>query len=241
VATLSELLGKPTGPKTQYLLDKFPSIRRKFYSSIICVVGGRINLKKHTNNIHNALRHTLIIGAGAFFLAILVSFASQIMLDFITSIIISLVLLLIIILVGIVFDIIGVASAAADEVPLHAKSAKKVNGAMHALLLVRNADKVSSFCNDVVGDICGTLSGAIGAVVVLRIIVHSPGFNEVVANTIMTSLVASLTVAGKAFAKSFAIRNSTEIIFQIGRILAILENYLRIKLINGHDKKGRRR
>lgn len=38
---------------------------------------------------------------------------------------ISFVLLLVIILLGILFDIIGIAATAADEVPFHAMAAKK--------------------------------------------------------------------------------------------------------------------
>ena len=184
-----------------------------------------------TNNIHNALRHGLIIGAGAFFLAILASLAAKLLLDKITSLIIAFILLLIIILIGIIFDIIGVAAAAADEAPLHAKCAKKVNGAGHAIQLVRNADKVASFCNDVIGDVSGTLSGAVGAAIVLRILLYGPSFNDVIIGTLMTSLVAGLTVAGKAFGKSFAIRKATDIIFQTGRLFEWMERNFNIKLI----------
>ncbi len=196
-------------------------------------------MSKYTNNINNALRHAIFIGAGAFFLAILATFVSQLLLDSITSLIISLVLLLIIILVGVMFDVIGVAAAAANEAPLHAKAAKKVKGAVHAIKLVREADKVNAFCNDVVGDVSGTLSGAVGAAIVLRIIAYSPSLNEVIISILMTSLVAALMVFGKAFCKSYAIRKGTDIIFQIGRLLALLEDNLKIKVFTGDLKKGR--
>lgn len=193
---------------------------------------------KSTNNIHNALRHSLVIGAGAFFLAILASLAAKVLLDNISSIIISLILLFVIILIGIIFDIVGVAVAAADESPLHAKCAKKLYGAGHAIKLVRNADKVASFCNDVVGDVSGTLSGAVGAIIVLRIILHAPSANEVILSIFMTSLIAATIVAGKAFGKYFAIRKATDIIFHTGKILEWLEKNLHIKILNG-NKKGR--
>lgn len=201
-------------------------------------LGGSIILAKSTNNIHNALRHSFIIGAGAFFLAILASLAAKILLDNILSIIISLILLLIIILIGIIFDIVGVAVAAADESPLHAKCAKKLYGAGHAIRLVRNAAKVASFCNDVIGDICGTLSGAVGAIIVLRIILHAPTINDVILSILMTSLIAAFTVAGKAFGKYFAIRKATDIIFHTGKILEWMERNLYIVILNG-NKKGR--
>lgn len=60
---------------------------------------------------------------------------------------------------GILFDIIGVAVTAADPRPFHSMAAHKEPGAKEALVLLRNAGRVSSVCNDVVGDICGIVSG----------------------------------------------------------------------------------
>ena len=54
---------------------------------------------------------------------------------------------------GILFDIIGVAVTAADPRPFHSMAAHKEPGAKEALVLLRNAGRVSSVCNDVVGDI----------------------------------------------------------------------------------------
>ena len=67
----------------------------------------------------------------------------------------SLVLLLFIILIGVVFDILGVAATAGEEAPFHAMASNRVRGARHAILLVRHADGVSTFCNDLVGDVVG--------------------------------------------------------------------------------------
>ena len=191
-------------------------------------------MSKSTNDIQNALKRTIIVGAGAFFLAILVTVAAKLLLDYIVSIIISLVLLLIIILVGIIFDVVGVAVAAADETPLHAKCAKKLYGAGHAVKLVRNADKVASFCSDVIGDVCGTISGAVGAIIVLRILLQAPTISEVILSILMTSLIAAITVAGKAFGKYFAIRKATNIIFHTGKILEWMEKNLRIRVLSGN-------
>ena len=63
-------------------------------------------------------------------------------------------ILLIIVMVGIIFDIIGVAVTSADEKPFHSMAARKVPGAKESIKLLRNAERVSSICNDVVGDIC---------------------------------------------------------------------------------------
>ena len=42
-------------------------------------------------------------------------------------------------------------------------------GASEAISLLRNASHVSSFCNDVVGDICGIVSGTTAAVIVVQL------------------------------------------------------------------------
>ena len=67
---------------------------------------------------------------------------------------------------GIVFDMIGVAVTAADPKPFHSMAAHKEKGGKEAIRLLSNANRVSSVCNDVVGDICGIVSGSTAAVIV---------------------------------------------------------------------------
>ena len=62
-----------------------------------------------------------------------------------------------------IFDIIGVAVTAAREEPFHAMAVDRVSGAQQAIRLVRHADKVATFTNDMIGDVAGTLSGAVAA------------------------------------------------------------------------------
>ena len=68
-----------------------------------------------------------------------------------------------IVMLGIIFDVVGVAVTSADEKPFHSMAARKVPGALEAIQLLRNAEKVGSICNDVVGDICGVVSGSASA------------------------------------------------------------------------------
>ena len=72
-----------------------------------------------------------------------------------SSMFVAFLILLLIILIGIIFDIIGMAVATADEKPFHSMASRKVPGAQESIRLLRNAERVSSICNDVVGDICG--------------------------------------------------------------------------------------
>jgi len=122
------------------------------------------------------------------------------------------------ILLGIFFDIIGVSVTAADEKPFHSMAARKTPGAREAISLIRKADKVSSFCNDVVGDICGIIAGSTGAVIVLRMQTAFSIPNLVISLAI-TALTSGLTIGGKALGKSFAIAKSTQVLQLVGRFL----------------------
>lgn len=162
---------------------------------------------------HNALS----IGSLSFVLAIISTFISQEIILGVPSIVFSFLLLIFIITVGVVFDIIGVAVTAARETSLHARAAKKVKGAKEALELIRNADRIASFCNDVVGDIAGTLGGAVGAAIIFQIFT---GHSNPWWNAVMTSSIAALMIGGKAWGKSFALSQPDEIVFRIGQLVA---------------------
>ena len=122
----------------------------------------------------------------------LMSFVSSNLLEG-AGLILSFVVLICIVLTGILFDIIGVAVTAADEVPFHAMASRKVPEAEDALRLIRNAGRVSSFCNDVIGDICGVISGSAAAVISAR--------------------------GGKACGKSLAMNSSTAVVRTAAKVL----------------------
>ncbi len=131
----------------------------------------------------------------------------------------SFAVLLVIVLLGIIFDIIGVAVTAAEERPFHSMAAKKVPEAMVAIRMLRHAERVSSFCNDVVGDICSVISGSASAVIVARVVMSTQPVAADVIQLFMSALVAGLTVGGKAFGKSIAINNSTMIIHTAAKLV----------------------
>ncbi|MCR4419684.1 MAG: hypothetical protein QHH27_03845 [Clostridia bacterium] len=168
-------------------------------------------------------RRALLIGGGAFFLAVLVAGGSQTLLERLTILPLTFVLLVAIILTGILFDIIGVAATAARETGFHAKAARRVAGARQALYLVRNAHHVASFCNDIVGDICATLSGAMGAAIVFRLVGPADTLAGWWAGILMTAVISGLTIGGKAWSKGLAIGRAEEITFEVGRLLYWLQ------------------
>ena len=133
-------------------------------------------------------------------------------------------ILLLFILLGILFDIIGVAVTAANPKPFNSMAAHRVKGAKEALNLIRNAEKVASFCNDVVGDICGIVSGSTAAVIVAAL---QRDFNtkNVLISIGVTALISGLTIGGKALFKKVAINDSTAVVYRVARIMHALHLY----------------
>ena len=185
-------------------------------------------MSNHKSNVSS--RYLLLVSIGSFLLAVIFSLLSETMTRIVQSVLISLSGLLTIILIGIFADIIGTAVTAAQEAPFHAKAAKRVRGAKEGVFLLRNAGKVANICNDVIGDIVGTVSGALGISIVVKIVSNNPGTDAFWANIIMTALIASLTISGKALGKTLALSRANDVIFLVGKVLAYWEKLTGINL-----------
>ena len=134
-----------------------------------------------------------------------------------------------IIAVGIVFDVIGMAVATADEKPFHSMAARKVPGAHESITLLRNAERVSSICNDVVGDICGVISGSASATIAALILTNAEiGWPRGV-SLAMSAMAAGLTVGGKAIGKTVAGNSCTQIVHMVGRLFFTLHGFAKMK------------
>ena len=129
-------------------------------------------------------------------------------------------ILLSIVLLGILFDILGIAVATAAEAPFHAMASNRVKGAVEAIRLIRNAEKVSNFCNDVVGDICGIVSGAAGTFIATALVTNF-SLPSLLTTLFVTGTVSALTVGGKALGKTLAINQCNQIVFGIGKLISI--------------------
>ena len=151
-----------------------------------------------------------------------ISFISDEIMENSTTVI-AFVILMVIVLIGIAFDIIGVAVTSADEKPFHSMAARKVPGSMEAIRLLRKAERVSSICNDVIGDICGVISGSASATIAVQILQNfDAGWQDVI-SLFMSALVAGLTVGGKAIGKAFAINSCTKIVSFVGKLIYSLD------------------
>ncbi len=130
-------------------------------------------------------------------------------------------ILIFFVLLGIVFDVIGVAVTAASPSPFHSMASHRTKGAKESLFLLRNSEKVASFCNDVVGDICGIVSGSTAAVLVVRL-QQSLAWENVLISTAVTALISGLTIGGKAVGKKYAMERCKEVVYSVGKVLHVL-------------------
>lgn len=138
------------------------------------------------------------------------------------SIVVMILIILLVIAIGIIFDMIGASALTSKEATFHSMSAKKIKGAKETIKLIKNSVKISSICNDIVGDICGIISGGLGAVLAISI-ANLTKFNATIISVITAALISSLTIGGKAIFKNVAIKNSDKIIFNVGKLLSIFK------------------
>jgi len=148
-----------------------------------------------------------------------------------TGYIMSFAILAIFIIVGIIFDVIGIAVTAATEAPFNSMATRRQKGAVESLKLVKNANRVTCYCNDVIGDVTGIISGTTAALIAARLM---DGFNteSLMFPVLISAVVTGLTVGGKAVGKTLAFNKSTEIVLGAGKVF----NFLKIMPFAKQDK-----
>lgn len=161
----------------------------------------------------------LIVTILAFIISIVMTLFSTITLENV-SLLVAILITFLFILLGIIFDIIGVAVTSGDEVAFHSMSSRKVSGGKIGVKLMKNTSKVSSVCCDVVGDVCGIISGTSG-VVIVSLIIKMTNINELFVSLLVTGLISALTIGGKALGKGLAVSKSKEIVTWVSKILAL--------------------
>lgn len=168
----------------------------------------------------------LLITVIAFIISIVFSGITESLTSHINAFI-GIIIVFLIIIIGVLFDMIGVSVTAADLKPFNSMAAKKIKGSKTAIMLIKNAEKVSAFCNDVIGDVCGIISGSVG-ILISGIIAKELNVNNSIVTLLLTALIASLTIGGKAIGKSFAINKSDVIIFRVSKIISFFKKESRI-------------
>lgn len=162
-------------------------------------------------------------------LVVIISFLLSVAFSAITSTImrdlgitVAFIVLFAIIGINVFFDIVGTAVQTAEEAPLHSLARRRVKGAAESISIIRQAPQISNLCCDVIGDIAGIISGAATAIIVEQL-VAAYGFPAMLPSLLLTGLVSSLTIGGKAVCKAIAMQNSNTIVFYLGKISAFVK------------------
>ena len=177
--------------------------------------------QKSKPGINWAVKATVI----SFFMTIAFSLFSELIVRT-ASVYISALIVLLLVLISIAFDMIGTAMASAEQAPFVAMSSSKVRGAKEVLGLIKNTDKVCSICNDIVGDICGIVSGAATSAIIYNVVIArniSSSLIEMIFTIFFSAVVACLTIGGKAFGKTIALKRSKDILLLVGVFLSIFK------------------
>ena len=183
----------------------------------------KIEKNKKSKTSKTDYRWTMLITMFTFIMSVALSFLLDHLLKDV-NIFVGVIMLLSVILIGIIFDIIGVSVTSADQKLFHSMAANRIQEGKVAIDLIKNADKVSSFCNDVIGDMARIISGALGASLLSKIYDKFNDINIALIGTLITASVAGFTVGGKSLGKSVAINKYREIIFFISKIILKFRN-----------------
>ena len=93
---------------------------------------------------------------------------------------------------------------------------------------MKNAEKVASICNDVVGDISGIVSGSTSAIIVANLM-RDFSTQNVLIQLVVSGVVAALTIGGKALGKTFAMNSNTTIVLYVGKLMSLTTRIFRKK------------
>lgn len=154
----------------------------------------------------------------SFLLAFAVNAGSELVLED-AQLWVAIVLTLVILALGVIFDMIGTAATSCDVQPFLAMASRKVKGSKTAVKLAKNSDVVSSVCCDIIGDICGIVSGVCAASIATKVIFGN-GVDFWVSVTIY-AVISMATISLKALGKGVAISKANTIVFNVARILSV--------------------
>ena len=172
------------------------------------------------NNANVTSKWTITVLVSSFIISLAFSAVTSVaMADL--NIIWAFLILFLIIGINVLFDVIGTSVLAAEEYPFHSLAARKVPGAKQSIRVIRLAPQVASVCCDIIGDIAGIISGAATTIIISELATIF-GIKSILPSLLLTGLVASLTIGGKAVCKGMAMQNGNAIVFIIGRIMHFL-------------------
>lgn len=169
------------------------------------------------SNVSSSHKWTVIVIVMSFALSVIFSYITSAAMQSL-SVFFAFIILLLIIAVNILFDMIGTAVQSAEEAPFHSLAARKVGGARESISVIRHAPQLANMCCDVIGDIAGIISGATTALIVAELVAIFE-LKGMLPSLILTGIVGSLTIGGKAMCKGISMQNGNSIVFAVGRMM----------------------
>lgn len=126
------------------------------------------------------------------------------------------------IFIAVLFDMIGVSFTTLSKNDLNGLFGQNKDFFNTLSRLYENKDKISSFCGDIVGDICGILSGAGGVSLVFNMNIQDANV-KFITTCIVSSIIAGLTIFGKAIMKGYAVQNCKKVTYVTAKTIFTLQ------------------
>lgn len=183
----------------------------------LCAENGKV-AKQNMHNVKLKFGWPLKVLILTFCFSVTFSLFSQIISSKV-GVILSIIIIFVFLSIGVVFDVLGVAASVCNKQVFRQLDEKGDRAAKIAYKLSSNSEKMSSFCCDIIGDICGVLSGSAGAALAMKINLNLSASGMVILSTIVSAIIASLTVFCKALGKTVAINKSHSIIYKFSKFL----------------------
>lgn len=149
----------------------------------------------------------------SFVLTILFSFLTEISINENSPVYVCIIVLFVLLVLNIGFDMLANAIISCRPEAFHAMASNKIRGAKRAVAFLKNATKLGSIFADVIGDICGIVSGAAGAVLGVILAGDSGTTIKLICAIGVSAVIGALTVGGKAMAKHFAVKYNKQIVY----------------------------
>lgn len=171
----------------------------------------------YTKSKRKRVPQWLVWGIGIIFLSfgltVIFSFLTELVIDENSPAIVCIVVLLVLLVLNIGCDILANAIIACKPESFLSMASNRIRGAKRAVYFCRNSSKLGSIFADVIGDICGIVSGAAGAALATIFAVSSDSYVKIITSILVSAIIGALTVGGKAIFKHFAIKYSKNIVF----------------------------
>lgn len=181
-----------------------------------------LKLKNKAKN--NKIKWTVKIILITFSLSLFFSITSESILKN-SNIFVAFIIIFALFFIGTVFDMIGVACAVCN-LNNFIEYCKDKNYQKIGSILIKKADKISSLCCDIVGDICGILSGSAGAAIMLKLSIISNSL-QIIISAFISSIIASIMVGLKSIGKDFALKNCNKVVYNCSKLIYNISNKIK--------------